>query len=183
MAVFFWGCTHFDHANIIKLADRPFSSVEEMNETMIENHNKIVGLRDVVYHLGDFGFCKQQRVDEIARRLNGTMIKVKGNHDEHLWSEDHILDLVWHKDFGQEVLGDFTKARNLVLCHYPIEDWNGRYHGAIHIHAHTHKTRMISAPNRFNVCVEAIGYRPISLETIMALCVLPGAHGQQGECL
>lgn len=33
---------HFDHANIIKLANRQFSDVNEMNNKIIENWNSVV---------------------------------------------------------------------------------------------------------------------------------------------
>ena len=54
MALFFTSDTHFDHARIIELCNRPFSSVEEMNETMIERWNARVKPHDVVWHLCDF---------------------------------------------------------------------------------------------------------------------------------
>jgi calcineurin-like phosphoesterase family protein len=56
MAIFFTGCTHFGHANIIKLAQRPFASIEEMNEVLVERWNSTVGSDDTVYHLGDFSW-------------------------------------------------------------------------------------------------------------------------------
>ena len=46
--------THFNHANILKLCNRPFKSVEEMYETMIANWNCVVGMDNDVFHLGDF---------------------------------------------------------------------------------------------------------------------------------
>ena len=45
---------HFKHANIIKYCHRPFQNVEEMNETIITNHNARVLEDDMVFDLGDF---------------------------------------------------------------------------------------------------------------------------------
>ena len=54
--VFFTSDTHFYHANIINFCKRPFANVETMNEALIENWNAVVGVDDIVFHLGDFCF-------------------------------------------------------------------------------------------------------------------------------
>lgn len=51
---FFTSDTHFNHANIIRFCNRPFKDVEQMNETLIANWNRVVGTNDIVFHLGDF---------------------------------------------------------------------------------------------------------------------------------
>lgn len=52
--VYFTSDTHFYHSNIIGFCKRPFKNVEDMNETLIENWNRVVGQDDIVFHLGDF---------------------------------------------------------------------------------------------------------------------------------
>jgi len=47
---------HFSHFNIIRYCNRPFKTVEEMNETIIRKHNERVKPKDTVFFLGDFIF-------------------------------------------------------------------------------------------------------------------------------
>ena len=42
--------THFFHENVIKYCNRPFKSIEEMNQTMIKNWNEMVDDNDIIYH-------------------------------------------------------------------------------------------------------------------------------------
>ena len=57
--IFFTSDHHFYHSNIIKYCQRPFHSVEEMNEEMIRRWNSVVGVDDTVYYLGDFSLAKR----------------------------------------------------------------------------------------------------------------------------
>ena len=54
--LFFTSDTHFDHKNIIRYCNRPFSSIEEMNNFLIKRWNATVGPDDTVFHLGDVTF-------------------------------------------------------------------------------------------------------------------------------
>ena len=46
--IFFTSDLHLGHENCIRLCNRPFSSIEEMDETLIENWNHKVTGKDPV---------------------------------------------------------------------------------------------------------------------------------------
>lgn len=159
---FFTSDTHFGHANIIKLCDRPFTSVEEMDETMIERWNARVGAGDVVFHLGDFALgAKTGR--RVFERLNGTKVLIRGNHDDNdtcrlAWGS--CVDYVMQRYEGQAWM---------VLFHYPILEWDGHYRGNIHLHGHQHNKSPLRDVRRVDVGVDANDFTPWALEEIRAL--------------
>ena len=142
--------THFDHANIIKLCNRPFANVDEMNEEMVRRWNSVVTPADTVYHLGDFAW---KRNEYWRSRLNGHIIWVPGNHDQNA----PTLDKNYH-----EIQDGKWK---LVLFHYPIVSWNGFFKGVFHFYGHVHTEKLDYMPldwkaRSFNVGVEALDYTP-----------------------
>lgn len=88
---FFTSDTHFGHANIIRLCNRPFQNVEEMNEVLIENWNKVVSKDDTVFHLGDFAFGGSSVWNSIIPRLNGHINLIIGNHDRKNLRQGYML--------------------------------------------------------------------------------------------
>ena len=79
--IFFTSDTHFTHNNIIKFCNRPFKDVEEMNQTLVDNWNKVVGPTDIIYHLGDFCFAGSAEWHSIIGQLNGRIHLILGNHE------------------------------------------------------------------------------------------------------
>ena len=155
MTIFLTGCTHFGHEKIVRLAKRPFSSLQEMEETLIENWNKTVSANDTVYHHGDFAYKASGDIKKkYLSRLNGNIILIQGNHDPRNWGKDIVQ--INHKFEG--------KDRKVVMCHYPIEEWNGWFHGSVHFHCHTHKPEFKSAERRGNVGVDSTNFTPIALD-------------------
>lgn len=76
---------HFNHLNVIKYCNRPFKSVEEMNETIIKNYNQMVKKDDICYNLGDFIFvggvqAGKSKPNEFLHKLNGRHFLIRGNH-------------------------------------------------------------------------------------------------------
>ena len=155
MAVFLTGCTHFGHANIIKLTKRPFGDVQEMDDALIKNWNEEVQPNDTVYHLGDFAFRNSEDAKEkYLSRLNGNIVLLQGNHDPKGWGSNY-------RAFKHN-------KKRVVLFHYPIEEWDGWWGGAVHFHCHTHKPEFVSAERRGNVGVDATQFRPVKLDEAIA---------------
>ena len=161
--IYFISDMHFYHKNIIEFVDRPFSSIEDMNNKMIENWNSVVKNDDTIYHLGDFSMKgNKEDVKDLISKLNGNIVFIKGNHDkfgQYRYIEADIVD----NDTGNII--------PLVMFHYPIQSWNKQFYGSIHIHGHIHaKNQEIYNDKKriFNCCVEAIEYTPISLNKILA---------------
>lgn len=164
--------THFSHANILNFKDsrsglkvRPFTSVEEMDEHMIENWNEVVKPQDKIYHLGDVYFGAQNRADEILSRLNGKKRLVIGNHDV-VYGRGNILQ----KHFQKIHLWRMFREDKLLLTHVPVHAstlGEHRFNGAsmTNIHGHIHQNKSPEGPYRC-VCVEQTGYKPINLDQL-----------------
>lgn len=156
MAVYVTGCTHFGHANIIRLANRPFTSVEDMDDTLITRWNSVVRPADTVIHLGDFAYKGSNSAYTYLSKLNGNILRLQGNHDTPGWGWDY------HE----------TKDRHgskVCLMHYPIEEWNGWWRGSFHLHAHTHSPEKISGRRRAHVGVDAWNFTPILLDDVVEM--------------
>ena len=78
---FFTADLHLGHERIVELCHRPFASVEEMNEKLIENWNSVVTPEDDVWILGDLALGTIVESLKLIPRLNGTKVLVPGNHD------------------------------------------------------------------------------------------------------
>lgn len=78
--------THFGDASIIRAIGRPFDSIEEMDNFMIEKWNSVVSKDDDIIVVGDFLALpkenKKEYVFDILSKLNFKNIElVMGNHD------------------------------------------------------------------------------------------------------
>lgn len=60
---------HFGHNNIIRYCNRPFRSVEEMDQTILERLNASVKPNDTLHFLGDFCIGSKARVLEHRKHI------------------------------------------------------------------------------------------------------------------
>lgn len=144
--VWFTSDTHFGHKSIMEFTHRPWSTKGEMERGLIQNWNKKVSDRDLVFVLGDFYFHKSKsELQRLLGTLKGEKIYfIPGNHDKPEAWED-IPDRVEVLDCITTVFlrGCFrtmpTVALELVLSHYPLltyAHWKG--YGCIHLFGHIH---------------------------------------------
>jgi calcineurin-like phosphoesterase family protein len=182
MTIFFTSDTHFGHARIIELCNRPFRDVQHMNEMLIKNWNDTVGPNDVVYHMGDVALGSIADSLPLVGRLNGFKALVPGNHDRIFSGEsqkriDRFLpeyEKVFHHILP-EICNGSIHGRPVVLSHFPYQgdsQENDRHidkrpvdEGNPLIHGHIHEKRRIEG-NMFNVGVDVNDFRPVSIETI-----------------
>lgn len=138
---FFLSDTHFNHTNILRMQPRPFKSIEQHDEAMIERWNAVVSDDDVVYHLGDFalGLNNPERIRSIFSRLRGRKFLVYGNHDVRRDGDLHptIAGLGWEVR-PEAIMFVKDEGQHIVLSHYAQRCWQGRSKGAWHFYGHAH---------------------------------------------
>lgn len=136
---FFTSDIHFGHKNILKYQPkRPWNTLEDMRERLIQNWNDVVGINDEVYIVGDFAFLPPTKQIEILQRLNGKKYLIRGNHDE-VENDELAAEFVWIKDYHELSLhmGGEHKQK-ICMSHYAMRVWNKSHHGAWNIYGHSH---------------------------------------------
>lgn len=159
---------HFWHANIIRLCNRPFDSVEQMNQALLHNINEVVGPDDTFYILGDFCWRFDQGW-KILDQINCNNIHfIYGNHDPD--PTDKRVRFYNHPKIKshQQYLELFIDGKRFVLFHYPIESWNGMYRNSTHLCGHDHTLKQYDHQfKKFNVGVDANAFKPVLLDDIV----------------
>jgi len=155
---------HFNHANIMKYANRKFSNVPEMNQFMIDQHNAVVKSDDVVILGGDVAFCATNKANDFLSQLNGYKILIIGNHDwERKTGKLKVYDVdEIHMSYFIELDGT-----DILITHVPfystvmMDNKNLK-----NIHGHIHDKKM-NHPRYINMCVEHIDYQPVLLSELI----------------
>ena len=177
--------THFGHTSTwekFTLADgsplRPFTSTEEMDETMVDNWNKTVRPQDTVYHLGDVVIARRHL--ETVKRLNGRKILIRGNHD--IYKDKDYYGAGFEQIHGVRVFVD-----QFILSHIPLHPDCVGERFKRNVHGHLHGNRITKTVTQFmedtnipyteiqiddrylSVCVEQINFTPISFDDVMKM--------------
>lgn len=177
----FWADPHFGHKMLIEKGHRPFDTVEEMNETLIERYNSRISTDMIVAWLGDCFFTLAPETRKIMLRLRGRKFLIWGGHDRGFTS---MLD----KGFcGVAYTMDVRIAGvTCTLSHFPhagtkharemcTDEVDDRYEhlrpirkrGQFLIHGHTHQKVKVR-DNMIHVGVDARDFYPTMEQTIAA---------------
>jgi calcineurin-like phosphoesterase family protein len=175
--------THFGHARIIELCNRPFADIDEMDQTIIDNWNSVVQPSDEVFHLGDVALGPKDRWQEIFHQLNGRLVLVIGNHDALYWENkpryiEKYAPLYRRFDVAGRNLTIPIDGQLVMLAHFSYDpDYQGRGmqtedFGFPLIHGHTHGTEHDTMSSKgtpqFHVGMDAWNYFPVSENRIIA---------------
>lgn len=174
--VFFTSDTHFHHKNILKYCNRPFKTVGEMDSTLIENWNSIVGEDDVIFHLGDFCFGSKKSWKYLLDKLNGKKYLAAGNHDKCIPPEKFVD--IQHR-FNIRIIGDdemTSDGQRITVDHYPMLSWYQSHRGSFQLYGHVHgglsnkeTSESKLTPNQLDVGVDIHKFMPISYEKVKEL--------------
>lgn len=176
--LFFTSDTHFNHANILRFCNRPWESIEEHDQALIENWNSVVSPDDTVFHLGDFVFGGFPKWKEIAEQLNGHIYLIRGNHDDKQMTAG-IQTLFEDCLYQARILVD---GKTVYLNHFPFlcfghgdpkiykDSYSIQLFG--HIHSGPNSTSAdvsrssILYPTQYDVGVDNNNYCPISWKEV-----------------
>lgn len=169
---------HFNHANIIRYSHRPFSNVQEMDQCIINNINRVVAPNDTLFFLGDFCFTRNGPIEATRNYLNSIACKnivcILGNHDPH--DEHDQPNKEWAKLFNgcfnlfKIKVNYNNNLQTVILSHYSMNVWNHSHHGAWNLFGHSHN----SLPYNPNVLSIDVGVDSIA-------CLRAGITMDQAE--
>lgn len=156
--------THFGHRNILsfKREDgtslRPFTTIEDHDDSLVERWNSVVKDEDRVYLLGDVVI--NRKALSTLGLLKGRKCLVKGNHDIFKLKDY----LPYFDDLRAYVVQKF-EDRKVILSHIPIHPESvGRF--GINVHGHLHYNK-IDDPRYICVSMEHIDYTPVILQDLL----------------
>lgn len=171
---FFTADWHLGSQHVLEAFNRPFSTLERMNNSIISTCNNMAPSKsDIVIHIGDFACFKKDRgkngllenPNNIVSKLSSTFINLEGNHDPN----NKV------KSIGTYLRTSVGPFIDVSLSHYPSYDERAKgtfLPGDIHLCGHIHNKwkYFIDKENQvlnINVGIDVWGYRPVSEERLV----------------
>ena len=160
---YFCSDQHLFHKNIIKYCNRPFDSVDHMNEEILRKWNEKITDDDTVYIVGDFALGRKEKAAEWLSQANGKKILIIGNHDRN----PKIMKEMGFDEVHYQLEITTSNNERWLLSHFPLPlDLIKSYSRLVHGHHHSGPR---STGKRVNVCVDLWDYMPVSEAQIQTL--------------
>ena len=172
--IFFTSDLHLGHANIIRLCNRPFADVEEMDRSLIERWNRKVKESDIVYLVGDIVWDKR-KVPGYMEQLRGRKILISsGNHDAPWANKEAYAPYV---ESRIPYLETKINGHLVTLCHYPLLEWKDSrelsskrqsylIHGHIHNRISDEYRPIYLMPHALNAGFDINGFEPVTFDQL-----------------
>lgn len=169
---------HLFHNRPFIYETRGFETIEEMNETIINNYKSIVKPDDDIYILGDILLGGPDSLEDginILNNIPGRIHLVRGNHcTDRRWSayqEQCTWDLV---EASNAIYLDY-KHYHFYLSHYPTITSNNDYDKPLkarllNLCGHTHTIDKWADADKgyiYHIEVDSHGCKPVSLDSII----------------
>ena len=146
---------HYGHAKVIKYSNRPFKNVDEMDKTIIDNFNSVVGKNDMTIHAGDF--CWLNNKKEVYKKY---VSKLNGNHILLIGSHDH-----WQPSSGKYMWRKRIEGQLLIVCHYAMLTWECSHYNSWQLFGHSHG-RLELDSKQYDIGVDNNKFYPVSFEQV-----------------
>lgn len=130
---------HIDHKKVLEFAERPYSSIEEMNEQLLENMFAPLHKGDNMFFLGDLAWS-MEGFEQVFKHINkGVNFHwILGNHDVKYYKR--ILSMYNNKIASvQQYKEVHICGKPAFLCHYPMLMWSKSHYNSYMLHGHAHK--------------------------------------------
>ena len=162
MKKFFTSDIHFDDGRLNLFGrDIVFESSEAFDEQIIKNWNQVVGIKDLVYYLGDAALS-QTGLEKLSK-CNGKKILIKGNYDEKDTAKFDVSDELLLRYFDKVYKSGYIKlnGERIYLNHFPNKGKTDCFNIVGHIHE-----KWKVQKNMINVGIDAWHFYPVSEEQI-----------------
>lgn len=150
--IYFTADLHLGHNNILKYANRPFETIEEMDGTIIDNINNTVKEDDTLFIVGDFSWKPKKYLDQLKCKV----FLITGNHDRTIDVEKVFKE--WDSFLIMKI-GRFYCILNHLPNYY-------QKHFDFVICGHVHTAYKVLGRN-VNVGVDQWSYKPVSYEELV----------------
>lgn len=186
--LYFTSDLHLNHENIIKYAQRPFNSIEEMNDIFISNINETLTEDDILINCGDFILGKNSMYDDYMNNIHCKKIyNCIGNHDmKNIIQRSAFLPynenerVFWSYNIIIYVYSKNRPIFSFSVSHCPMSD--NQFIGLFNIHGHLHTfadidkyegsdkelaMKLLDLGTYYDCGVDRNNYKPVTFKNIL----------------